>query len=340
MSPPRSIRCLIVCLAVTPGLALAVCLGPAGLLSTPAALANGGIHVTSTDPLSQTVGVPLTGTLGAGFDAALNTSTVASRTLAVHGMQGGLLTGAYSFPASDRLVLTPGRALFAGEVVRVSATAGISSATGAALVPYQWQLTAGPVFSRCFAAFGDIGAGLSGVYDSSVAWGDYDNDGDLDILLTGHDGSNPIARVYRNQDCADLAIVKRASPATTLAPGKAVTYTLAFSNAGESLAQGVVITDRVPISVSVQSVVSHGVVITDSGLRPGYAWRVQDLAPGQGGVITLSGVLNRPLPTGVFTNTAVITGTARESRSANNTSQAVVRVGASRQVVSLPIIVK
>ena len=46
--------------------------------------------------------------------------------------------------------------------------------------------------------FHDIAAGLPGVSASSVAWGDCDNDGDLDILLTGTDGANPISRFYRN----------------------------------------------------------------------------------------------------------------------------------------------
>ena len=32
-----------------------------------------------------------------------------------------------------------------------------------------------------------------------MAWGDYDNDGDLDILLTGLDASNNfVAQIYRN----------------------------------------------------------------------------------------------------------------------------------------------
>ena len=54
--------------------------------------------------------------------------------------------------------------------------------------------------------FSDIQAGLTGVYDGSASWGDYDNDGDLDILLTGRYDwyydryNNLISKVYRNDD--------------------------------------------------------------------------------------------------------------------------------------------
>jgi hypothetical protein len=47
-------------------------------------------------------------------------------------------------------------------------------------------------------SFTDIGAGLAPVSQSSVAWGDYDNDADLDILLTGWGFSGGTAKIYRN----------------------------------------------------------------------------------------------------------------------------------------------
>ncbi len=47
-------------------------------------------------------------------------------------------------------------------------------------------------------SFSDVNAGLPGVNNSSVAWGDYDNDGRLDILLAGSSSTGNIARVYRN----------------------------------------------------------------------------------------------------------------------------------------------
>lgn len=46
--------------------------------------------------------------------------------------------------------------------------------------------------------FSDISAGLTGVNSGSVAWGDYDNDSDLDILLTGAVSGSRISKIYRN----------------------------------------------------------------------------------------------------------------------------------------------
>ena len=49
--------------------------------------------------------------------------------------------------------------------------------------------------------FTNINANLVGVEWGKLSWGDYDNDGDLDVLLTGCDDSicsSYITRIYRN----------------------------------------------------------------------------------------------------------------------------------------------
>jgi len=47
-------------------------------------------------------------------------------------------------------------------------------------------------------SFSNINAILPGVAQGSAAWGDFDNDGRLDILLTGTDGSSALSQVWRN----------------------------------------------------------------------------------------------------------------------------------------------
>jgi len=48
--------------------------------------------------------------------------------------------------------------------------------------------------------FQQIEAPIIGVYKSAMAWGDYDSDGDQDLAISGYDGTNRIARIYRNDN--------------------------------------------------------------------------------------------------------------------------------------------
>lgn len=50
------------------------------------------------------------------------------------------------------------------------------------------------------AAIFDSVTSVTGVSNSFAAWGDYDNDGDLDLAVCGHTGSSRITRIYRNEN--------------------------------------------------------------------------------------------------------------------------------------------
>ena len=57
-----------------------------------------------------------------------------------------------------------------------------------------------------FADQSSLLPGLPGVQYSVVAWGDYDNDGRIDLILTGDTGSESVTRVYHNTGNGFVAI--------------------------------------------------------------------------------------------------------------------------------------
>ena len=90
-----------------------------------------------------------------------------------------------------------------------------------------------------------------------------------------------------------------------------------------------VITDILPSQLSVIGYqASPGLVVTDTGHIPSFVWQVQDLAPGEGGAITITAVISLALThTENFTNTATISSNAVDPNPVDNSSSATVMVG-------------
>jgi uncharacterized repeat protein (TIGR01451 family) len=107
---------------------------------------------------------------------------------------------------------------------------------------------------------------------------------------------------------AGLAIHKTVTPGT-VAPGQTITYTLTYANDSQMTASSVLITDVVPVTLTNVSFASSGAQVTPTG-SVSYTWQVEDLPPGAGGVIVITGIVS-PSVRGVFslTNRATITTT-------------------------------
>jgi len=151
------------------------------------------------------------------FSATAGGSNPANQTLQISNVGGSTLN--WSVSANQPwLSFSPGNGSSTGETDNVSVSVNIAglavgtynatitiSASGATNTP---QTTAVTLTVGTPASFAVIATTLAHVSMSAAAWGDYDNDNDLDILLIGRDGSqNEIARVYRNDQGSFVDII-------------------------------------------------------------------------------------------------------------------------------------
>ncbi|MCP3906819.1 MAG: DUF11 domain-containing protein, partial [Oceanicoccus sp.] len=121
----------------------------------------------------------------------------------------------------------------------------------------------------------------------------------------------------------DLAIQKSITP-TTPALNQPLTYTLTFSSVGNQIAANVVITDQIPVSLTNVNYSSNKVITPTGGSN--YVWQVEDLSPGETGLITVTARYpGGPISIGFITNTATISSSAYETYQANNMATTVTR---------------
>ena len=131
---------------------------------------------------------------------------------------------------------------------------------------------------------------------------DLDFDATNEQIVIGWSMENAVTLYGR--DSLQLTLTKSVNPATAK-PGEAITYTIAFSNTGAITATNVIITDTLSAHITAASYSSSGVALTQV---PGshYVWSAPDLLQGDGGTITITGVLTKPLAAGTIPNTVTL----------------------------------
>lgn len=155
---------------------------------------------------------------------------------------------------------------------------------------------------------------------------------DGDLIAAGapqRDGvavNSGAAHLFLASSLHDLTVSTTVVPGTA-APGEPVQITIDVDNQGLSTATGIVLTDILPSLIEVTDVSASGLSITDSEVSPGYVWMVGDIAPQQGGTVTISGRV-RPTASSdsVSTLTASLSATNEDADSSNNSASATLHV--------------
>lgn len=119
---------------------------------------------------------------------------------------------------------------------------------------------------------------------------------------------------------ADLSLTKSATP-TNPAPGQSVTWTLTATNAGPSTAAGVVITDTVPVGMTVTGTTPATCTVAARDV----SCALPDLAPGGTATVTITTRLDPAWQaTAPMTNSGYVQSTTPDSNTANNHDSATV----------------
>lgn len=123
----------------------------------------------------------------------------------------------------------------------------------------------------------------------------------LYVLPGAQDDLGPMYEDYYWQPLSIRALIPppdvgldKAVIGTDFQPGDPITFTLSIANNGAQIASGVVVTDMLPSELLTPTFDST-LAITPAGGFP-YVWNVQPLAPGEGGVITITGWISPDLP--------------------------------------------
>ncbi|MBI4547349.1 MAG: VCBS repeat-containing protein [Ignavibacteriae bacterium] len=138
--------------------------------------------VKSVTPGQNALNVSKSTNISATFNLSMNTSTLTSSNILVHGSQSGKHTGTITLSGDTSFTFDPATDFKAGEVVTVNLTKNILSATGDSLTNgYDWNFTIQSIGGK--VDFTQVALVNVGALPYSITSADLDGDGVLDFAV-------------------------------------------------------------------------------------------------------------------------------------------------------------
>ena len=326
---------------------------PAG---TSCTLSVGGLNAGNSG--SRTFAVTVVNPIAAGVSQISNTATIAD-----DGANGADPTPANNsasdttpITAAPDLALTKsdgGVSAAPGDTINYTLTitnTGNQGATGVGLsetVPANTTFnpgasTAGWVClpntnagATCTLAVGAVTTNVSAVFAVSVVnpvpAGVSQISNTASVADDGTNGADPTPANNSAADTTPLAITLDLSISKTVTPsvanaGDTITYTLRFTSTGDTLANGVRITDTLPSQITFVGSSTSGAPITQINGAPTLVWNADNLQPGATGIITLTATVNANVTTEQDVVNRVSIAHSQETAPANNSDSATFTI--------------
>lgn len=154
--------------------------------------------VKSVDPSQNALNVSKSTNISVTFNVPMNPSTLTTNNILVYGSQYGKHTGAITLSGDTSFTFDPTTDFRPGEVVTVTLTKNIMTATGDSLTNgYHWSFTIH--YSISTGTFADTVNYATGSFPIQVFIYDIDNDADGDIVLANQN-SDSISVLKNNGD--------------------------------------------------------------------------------------------------------------------------------------------